>query len=370
MSAIRVDAASKRFGRTEVLAGVDLRVPAGALAAILGASGSGKTTLLRLIAGFTRLDTGTIAIGGRTLDDGHTVVRPQHRGVGYVPQDGALFPHLTVIANVAFGLARAERGRARELLDLVGLADLARRYPHQLSGGQQQRVALARALAIRPAVVLLDEPFSSLDAALRVELRQDVARILRESSTTALLVTHDQDEALSLADLVAVLKDGKIVQCAAPHELYARPVDDRVARFLGDANILGGVFAGTLVDTALGQLSTHWNREPPAKGAPVNVLIRPEQIDLHDATSEQGLAGQVTRSRYHGHDTVLHVQVDQEHAERDLIVRAAPDTSLPPGTNVKLSARGPVLVWPVSGCALDQRSAMPEEGLEPPTLGL
>jgi iron(III) transport system ATP-binding protein len=345
MSAIALQEVSKQFGSTPVLAGVDLEVPAGSLTAILGASGSGKTTLLRLIAGFARLDAGTITIGGRTLDDGHTVLRPQHRGVGYVPQDGALFPHLTVTANIAFGLARAERGRAHELLDLIGLSDLARRYPHQLSGGQQQRVALARALAIRPAVVLLDEPFSSLDASLRVELRQDVARILRESSTTALLVTHDQDEALSLADLVAVLRDGSIAQCATPQELYAKPLDAHLAGFLGDANILEGVFDGTLVNTALGGLAAHWHGEPPAKGAPVSVLIRPEQIELHPTTGEQGLAGRVVRSVYHGYDAVLQVQVDRMHLERALIVRTDADTSLSPGTNVKLSAHGPVFAW-------------------------
>ena len=210
MSAIELRAAAKSFDATAVLAGVDLTVPAGSITAVLGASGSGKTTLLRLIAGFERLDGGTHrASATATVDDGRRTVAPQHRGVGYVPQEGALFPHLTVIGNIAFGLSRRDRAKAEQLLELTGLTELRKRYPHQLSGGQQQRVALARALAIGPQVVLLDEPFSALDASLRAELRRDVARILRETGTTAILVTHDQDEALALADQIALLADGR-----------------------------------------------------------------------------------------------------------------------------------------------------------------
>ncbi len=211
MSAIELHAVSKSFGPTAVLRGVDLTVPDGSITAVLGVSGSGKTTLLRLIAGFEALDSGTIAIGERVFDDGRHSVSPQFRGVGYVPQDGALFPHMTALGNVAFGLPRRERGAARELLELVGLAGLERRYPHQLSGGQQQRVALARALAIRPRVMLLDEPFSSLDAPLRAGLRRDVAKILADSAATTVLVTHDRDEVRELADRTAVLEDGRIV---------------------------------------------------------------------------------------------------------------------------------------------------------------
>ena len=186
MSAIELLGVCKSFGATRVLSDVELTVPAGSITAVLGASGSGKTTMLRLIAGFEQLDSGTIAIAGQLLDDGQRSVRPQQRGVGYVPQDGALFPHLTVLGNIGFGLARKDRERATgRLLELVGLVGLERRYPHELSGGQQQRVALARALAIEPSVVLLDEPFSSLDASLRAELGRDVARILRAAATTA-----------------------------------------------------------------------------------------------------------------------------------------------------------------------------------------
>jgi iron(III) transport system ATP-binding protein len=349
MSGVQISDLHKSFGAHSVLAGLDLDVPAGSLTAILGSSGSGKTTLLRLLAGFDVADRGAVKIGARVLDDESSHLRPEHRRIGYVPQEGGLFPHLTVEANVAFGLSRAARRQGvGNLLDMVGLADLPRRYPHQLSGGQQQRVALARALAVKPEIVLLDEPFASLDAHLRTSVREEVGRILRESSTTALLVTHDQDEALSFADLVAVLRDGKIAQCATPHDLYAQPVDDELARFIGEANIFAGVLDGTLVDTPLGKLPVQWRGEQLPNGSPVNILIRPEQIDLQPADAAEGLGGRIERAGYHGHDAVLHVRTGAGAGERLLIVRTAGGIGLPPGSEVKLSARGPVFVWPTS----------------------
>jgi iron(III) transport system ATP-binding protein len=338
----------KSFGTHPVLVGLDLTVPAGSLTAILGPSGSGKTTLLRLLAGFDRPDRGTVRIGERTMDGEGIHVHPEHRRIGYVPQEGGLFPHLTVAANVGFGLSRtARRQRVGDLLELVGLADLARRYPHQLSGGQQQRVALARALAVEPDVVLLDEPFASLDAHMRASVREEVQRILRASATTTLLVTHDQDEALSLADLVAVLRDGGIAQCATPQDLYARPIDDELARFVGDANLIAGVLEGALVETPLGRLPALWHGEPLPLRCPVTVLVRPEQIDLQPPHDEHdGLDGRVLRAGYHGHDAVLHVQIDQDGAERLLLVRTLGDARLSPGSPVKLAAHGPVPVWP------------------------
>jgi iron(III) transport system ATP-binding protein len=337
----------KSFGTHPVLSGLDLGVPAGSFTAILGSSGSGKTTLLRLLAGFDRPDGGTVKIGERVVDGEGTHVHPEHRRIGYVPQEGGLFPHLTVSANIGFGLPRAARKRrADELLELVGLANLGRRYPHQLSGGQQQRVALARALAIEPEVVLLDEPFASLDAHMRASVREEVQRILRASATTTLLVTHDQDEALSLADRVAVLRDGKIAQYATPQELYARPLDDRLARFVGEANLLAGVLDGAFVDTPLGRLPALWHGEPLPSPCAVSVLVRPEQIDLHPAENDTGFAGLIVRTGYHGHDAVLHVQVDQQETAEHLLVRTLGETRLSPGLAVKLEVRGPVLVWP------------------------
>ena len=336
----------KSFGTHPVLTGLELNVPAGSFTAILGSSGSGKTTLLRLLAGFDRPDRGVVKIGERIVDGVSIHVQPEQRRIGYVPQEGCLFPHLTVAANVGFGLSRAaRRGRVSELLELVGLADLGRRYPHQLSGGQQQRVALARALAIEPEVVLLDEPFASLDAHMRASVREEVQRILQASATTTLLVTHDQDEALSLSDRVAVLRDGQIAQYATPQELYARPLDDRLARFVGEANLIEGVLDGAFVDTPLGKLPALWHGEPLPSSCAVSVLIRPEQIDLHPADSETGFAGRIVRTGYHGHDAVLHVQVNQAETAEHLLVRTLGETQLSPGSAVKLDVRGPVLVW-------------------------
>ncbi|MGA9315573.1 MAG: ABC transporter ATP-binding protein [Solirubrobacteraceae bacterium] len=348
MSGLQISDLHKSFATNPVLTGLDLEVPAGSLTAILGSSGSGKTTLLRLLAGFETPDRGTVTIGARVVDAEGAHANPEQRKIGYVPQEGGLFPHLTVQANVAFGLPRAKRRHGvGELLDMVGLTGLERRYPHQLSGGQQQRVALARALAIKPEIVLLDEPFASLDANLRASVREQVCGILRESSTTTLLVTHDQDEALSLADQVAVLRNGKIVQHTTPQELYARPVDGDLACFVGDANILGGRIDGALVDTPLGKLPAHWHGEPLPGPCAVNVLIRPEQIQLRspsEGDGARGHRGQVVRCSYHGHDAVLHVQINQETAE-PLLVRTLGDTGLSPGLEVKLDVCGPLLVW-------------------------
>jgi iron(III) transport system ATP-binding protein len=345
MSVIELRGVAKRYDGTPVLAGVDLTAPAAAITAVLGASGSGKTTLLRLIAGFEQLDSGTIAIGGRVLDDGRRTVAPQHRGVGYVPQDGALFPHLTVMGNVGFGLSRRDRSTARELLDVVGLTGLGRRYPHQLSGGQQQRVALARALAIRPSVVLLDEPFSSLDASLRAELGRDVARILTETATTAVLVTHDQDEALALADQVAVLDDGRIVACADPRALYRDPPDLIAATSIGEANILAADIRADRANCALGTVRLRANEHREPDGAS-RLLLRPEQIALHLQGADGTARATVLELHYHGHDALARVRLD--HPDREtLLVRVSGDLVLTVGQAVWVEAIGPGRAWPV-----------------------
>ncbi len=348
MSELFVSGLHKSFGSHAVLKGLDLSAQSGSFTAILGPSGSGKTTLLRLLAGFEAPDSGSVRIGQRIVDGEGTHLHPEHRRIGYVPQEGGLFPHLTVQANVTFGLPRAQRrDGAAALLDLVGMADLAKRYPHQLSGGQQQRVALARALAIKPEIVLLDEPFASLDAHLRVSVRDQVRQILRESHTTALLVTHDQDEALALADQVAVLRDGRIAQCAPPHDLYAFPIDDEVARFVGEANLIVGTMEGELVETPLGRLPARWRHAPTPTPCQVSVLIRPEQIELRPHDAEDSSAGRVVSSGYHGHDTVLHVQLASMNGEDPLVVRAPGNVHVPAGSAITLGVRGPVLIWPV-----------------------
>jgi iron(III) transport system ATP-binding protein len=345
MTGLSTEHVRKAFGPNEVLKGLDIDVPAGSLTAVLGASGSGKTTLLRLIAGFERADGGRILLGDTPVDGPNLFLAPERRRIGYVPQDGALFPHLTVAANVGFGLSRRARsGRTvADLCRLVGLQGLEPRYPHELSGGQQQRVALARALAVEPTVVLMDEPFSSLDPALRSTVRADVRSILRNAGVTAVMVTHDQDEALSLADHVAVLRDGQIAQFAKPQELYEHPVDAEMAGFLGEANLMAGVLEGGVARTTLGVVTLRAGHEMPGSGGAVVVLIRPEQI-LATPGSGAGVPGTVLACEYHGHDTVLTVQPD---ATGEPVLRARADglDPLAPGTPVTLSVRGDVLAW-------------------------
>jgi iron(III) transport system ATP-binding protein len=355
MRHVAVTGLHKAFGSHRVLTGVDLEVPAGSLTAILGPSGSGKTTLLRLLAGFERADAGTITIGDMVVEGPGTYVAPERRRIGYVPQEGSLFPHLTVEANVGFGLGARERrrGKVASMLEAVGLGGFGRRYPHQLSGGQQQRVALARALAIEPTVVLLDEPFASLDAHLRASVRADVQEIFRRAGTTAVLVTHDQDEALSVADRVAALREGKIVQYAAPEDLYSRPADAQLAGFIGEANLLDGVLAGGQVTTFLGRLPV----DPAAAAAlgtghgdQVTVLVRPEQIDL-DPGQGNGITARVISCDYYGHDAVVHLRPEHHADGRAVIARVVGGTPVPAGSWVTLRARGPVFAWPKGSSA-------------------
>ncbi len=353
MSEIVVHDLHKRFGDHVVLAGLELTVPAGSFTALLGPSGVGKTTLLRLLCGFDRPDRGTITVGGRTICDEHTHLSPDQRRIGYVPQEGSLFPHLNVAANITFGLPRVRRpAAAGGLLELVGLTGLEKRYPHQLSGGQQQRVALARALAIEPDLVLLDEPFASLDAHLRAGLRDEVRQILHDAGTTTLLVTHNQDEALSAADFVAVLRDGRIAQQARPHELYTGPADGDLASFVGDANLIDGLLEpgpggdGHVVLTALGRLPARWHGERPPSPGRVTALLRPEQIVVASANGSERPLGRVVRCAYYGHDTLLQIRMDSEPSESPLLARTRGHASLGPGDICVVGAAGAALVWP------------------------
>ncbi|HTU97131.1 MAG TPA: ABC transporter ATP-binding protein [Solirubrobacteraceae bacterium] len=355
MSAIELHEASKAFGSTPVLERVDLDVPERSITAVLGASGSGKTTLLRLIAGFEALDGGTLTVGGRVVDDGARSVPAQHRGVGYVPQEGALFPHLTVRGNVGFGLSRGERGRVSDLLDLVGLGELARRYPHQLSGGQQQRVALARALAIGPAVVLLDEPFSALDASLRSELRRDVARILSETATTTVLVTHDQGEALAMADQIALLNDGTVIAAGAPRRLYQDPPGLAAAASIGEFNLLAAQVDGATARTALGEISIVG---PGASAGPgddglggsCQVMLRPEQLELRLVAGSADTAAEVLEVQYLGHDALARLRVRGDGTPV-LLARIPGELSLEPGQSVWIAVTGAGRAWPATAAS-------------------
>ncbi|MCW2901680.1 MAG: transporter related [Streptosporangiaceae bacterium] len=347
MTALAVRKVAKSYGPVKALDGVDLDVPAGSLTAILGPSGCGKTTLLRLIAGFAAPDSGTIAFGQEQVaGPGHSVA-PQRRRVGYVPQEGALFPHLDVAANVTFGLPRAVR-RSRqhlaELLDLVGLgAEMSNRYPHELSGGQQQRVALARALAPGPSIVLLDEPFSSLDAALRLSTGRAVVQALRATKATALLVTHDQNEALSLADQVAVMAEGRISQTDAPDGIYTRPANPKVASFVGAAVLIPATMQGETADSALGSLSL----VSPSMHGPAQVLIRPEQIALHAQTAGAGVPARVSDVAYFGHDAIVHLLL--EPSGEPITARVMGTRPPEVGTPVRLTVHGPVSAYPLTG---------------------
>jgi iron(III) transport system ATP-binding protein len=280
---IRLERVTKRYGGGDIAAiqEISLVVGKAEIVALLGPSGCGKTTTLRLIAGFEAPDSGSIEIGGRIVASERISVPPERRGVGMVFQDYALFPHLTARQNVAFGLrnwdAERRRERIEEALDLVDLSELEARYPHELSGGQQQRVALARALAPSPQVVLLDEPFSNLDADMRAQMRQDVHRILHQAGTTAIFVTHDQEEAFMVADRVGVLNRGRLEQIDQPDVLYHTPASRFVARFVGSADFIPGVVRAEGIVTELG---TFPNQQGLPSGRAVEVMIRPDDVEL------------------------------------------------------------------------------------------
>jgi iron(III) transport system ATP-binding protein len=310
---------SKRFAADAPLAvdGLSLTVAEGEILALLGPSGCGKTTTLRLIAGFEAPDAGTVAVRGAVVASPERMVAPEDRGIGIVFQDYALFPHLTVADNVAFGLQRLPRPVRRErvarTLEMVDLADLARRYPHELSGGQQQRVAVARALAPAPALMLLDEPFSNLDADLRAQMRDEVEKVLRTTGTTAIFVTHDQEEAFTLADRVGVLNRGRIEQIAAPEDVYHHPASRFVAEFVGAADFLPGEVTSSGIVTEIGVFDNVDRLEP---GARVQVMVRPDDITF---VPQWDGAGTLTRRYFRGSETLYCIRLpsgDRVHSSQ------------------------------------------------------
>ncbi len=331
--AIDAESVEKAFGRTRAVAGATLQVGSGHLVALLGPSGSGKTTLLRVIAGFEQPDAGRVAIAGREVAGNGSWVEPEHRRIGMVFQDGALFPHLTVAGNVGFGATRRER--VPECLELVGLADRAGDYPHELSGGERQRVAVARALAADPDVVLLDEPFAALDAGLRESLRAQVAEILRTAGTSALLVTHDQAEALSLAGTVAVMREGRIEQVGTPEEIYDRPRNRWLAEFLGEADVLPGTASGGVVDCELGRFGA-----AAELAGRVNVVIRPESVAIGSGSSREPHAEALVVARsFYGHDQLVHLELPSGLRLRS---RRLGFPAWHPGDRVRIWIDGPV----------------------------
>jgi iron(III) transport system ATP-binding protein len=303
-SMIRLDEVTKRFGDVVAIDGTSLCVDRGEVVALLGPSGCGKTTLLRLIAGFERPEAGTIEVAERTVCATSTWVPPEGRRVGMVFQDYALFPHLTVNENVGFGVPRRARpGRTADLLSIVGLDGLGRRYPHELSGGQQQRVALARALAPSPELVLLDEPWSNVDPFLRETLRAEVAEIFRPLGVTVVLVTHDREEAFSLADRIALMRDGTVVQEGTAEQLYFSPTSRWAAEFVGAGNVLTGRVVDGRVETSIGAFAANGASADEA----ANVLVRPELLELEPNPAGEA---EVVGREFRGHDVFYRVLLD------------------------------------------------------------
>jgi iron(III) transport system ATP-binding protein len=336
---------AKSFHANTVLHDIDLDLQPGTTTAVVGSSGCGKTTLLRLIAGFETPDAGTITIAARQVASPESAVAPHRRGVGYVAQDGALFPHLTVGQNIAYGLrgiARSEvRARVDELLETVSLdASYASRRPHQLSGGQQQRVALARALARHPILMLLDEPFSALDTGLRASTRKVVAGLLKDAGVTTLLVTHDQEEALSIADQVAVMRDGRFTQVGSPEQVYRQPTDRFTAEFLGDCISLPCTVASGVADCALGRIPVQGS----AADGPATLVLRPEQLVATVVSDSERLdgVGTVIATEFLGHDVLL--TIDPAGDTAPLIVRQHSLNPPPIDAKVRIEVVGTAIV--------------------------
>ena len=334
---VDIDGVHAAYGNTTVLRGITLSIEPGEVISLLGPSGCGKTTLLRCIAGLHRPTEGAVTVGDRLMSGAGAWVAPEKRGIGMVFQDGALFPHLDVRRNVGFGLPKGQRDGARvdQMLELVGLDGLGDRMPSQLSGGQQQRVALARALAPAPGVLLLDEPFSSLDVALRLSLRVEVRSLLRDVGVTAVFVTHDQDEAFVMGDRVAVLREGVMEQLGTPSELYLTPASPWVGTFVGDANLLTGSASGATVHTGIGDLPL----ASPVDGD-VQVLIRPENLSV-----TAGGPGVIQTIEYYGHDTRYGIAI----GDVEVAVRETGEPRHGPGASVSVGHLGaPAMAWPAS----------------------
>jgi iron(III) transport system ATP-binding protein len=328
---------AKRFGGVTALDGFDLDVHEGELLCLLGPSGCGKTTALRVIAGLERPDAGEVAVAGRTVSGSGTSVPPERRRVGMVFQDWALFPHLDVRGNVAFGLNGEAKTRVGELLELVRLDGLEERMPDELSGGQQQRVALARSLAPKPEVLLLDEPFSNLDARLRAELRSEVREVLRVTGTTAVFVTHDQEEALSIGDRVAVMIAGRVRRYGTPFEVYADPGDATIARLLGQTNLVPARVVRGVAQTVLGEIEV-----PDVADGTAEILFRPEALR---ASRDPGGSARVVRVEFYGHDQLVTCALDDGTFELDVRLMG-PHPDMEVGVAVRLEVTGVVQAFP------------------------
>ena len=333
-----LQAVSHRFGRTVAVDAVSLSIAMGEIVCLVGPSGCGKSTLLRIAAGLEDLQAGQVSMAGELVADGRASVAPERRGVGLVFQDYALFPHLSVLDNVRFGLvgqaSDQQRQRAEEVLGQVGMADYLNAFPHTLSGGQQQRVALARALAPRPRLLLLDEPFSGLDARLRVTIRDQTLHVLKDSGAATLVVTHDPEEAMFLADRIALMHHGHLVQIGTPYELYCRPANAFAAEFFGEVNRLAGRVVDGHVSTALGTVpaSNLTNNQD------VDVLIRPESILVSlDPFQRDRVHGKIEAARLLGRTTLVHLSLlDEKQGKLHIHARVPGPFQPDPGASVSI----------------------------------
>ena len=329
--------ATKRFDDVVAVDSVSFKLMPGEVLSILGASGCGKTTLLRLIAGFESLDSGELLIQPGLRSDATNHLAPERRNIGMVFQEYALFPHLTVAQNVEFGLSgmlkEEQRSRSLEALELVRLTNLATRYPHELSGGQQQRVALARTLAPSPTAILMDEPFSNLDAGMRQDVRQEVEAILRDKGIAAIFVTHDREEAFAFADRVGVMSEGRLEQVDAPEQLYRTPISPQVARIVGECDFLAGVVQGKAIVTDIGPLPFECEEEQVADGTEMQLMVRPQDMDV--IADESGDCV-IEAMEYRGGETVLTVGVA---GGGKLRCRLPGLSDVPKDTRVRLSRR-------------------------------
>jgi iron(III) transport system ATP-binding protein len=346
MTSLVLEGVSKSLGGVEVLHSVSLSVRSGTRAAIVGSSGSGKSTLLRLIAGFDRVDAGTIAVDGQPVCGPTDFVPAHRRGVGYVAQDGALFPHLTVESNIGFGLRdrASKRQRVLEVCELVNLeTKFLRRFPHELSGGQQQRVALARALAPAPGVILLDEPFSALDTGLRAHTRQSVITALDRAEVTTILVTHDQDEAMRFGHEIGVLEDGRLIQYGPPDDVFGDPTTPLTAEFLGAAIFVPVSLREGRAESALGVLPVRHDHSD-GTGA-VRALIRPEQLSV--AAGGPGSPATVESVRSHGSHIEIDLTVAEEPGAIGLTLRLPRYRSpeFAPGCTMRVCVCGSVVLY-------------------------
>jgi iron(III) transport system ATP-binding protein len=359
MNLLELQGIRRRYGEVTALDDVNLSVPVGSRTAVVGPSGSGKTTLLRIIAGFDVPDAGKVVLDGRVLTDGAEAAPAHRRGIGYVAQDGALFPHLNIADNIGFGLPRRDPARDARIAELIRMVDLdpamLQRRPDELSGGQQQRVALARALAREPRLMLLDEPFSALDTRLRASARKAVARVLSAAHMTTILVTHDQSEALSFADQIAVLREGRLLQAGTPRELYLQPKDAMIAEFMGDAIVLPARVGEGIADCALGRIPVD---DRDRRGA-VQIMLRPEQVRLvpvpepgpQGAGTSPGYLGEVVEVEFGGSVCSVAVrllcaagEIDRERVSLRLLASSIETPQ--PGAIVRITVIGEAHVLP------------------------